>query len=74
MIKLCGILEQLNQGYNSAERVTDSVENCIFDSEEQELSTQFLQKEKKQLRDLQKHFEHYCIVLLIFAFNSENMI
>ena len=36
-IKLCGILEQLNQKHNRAESVKDFVEICIGDSEEQDL-------------------------------------
>ena len=34
-IKLCKLLEQLNQGHNRAETVMDFVDDCIVDSEEQ---------------------------------------
>ena len=37
--KLCKLLEQLNQKHNRAERVMDFVDDCIADSEEQDLST-----------------------------------
>ena len=45
------------------------VDDCIVDSEEQDLSTQLLQMQKK-LFDLQKNFEGYCNVLPVLGFNS----
>ena len=69
-IKLCAILEQLNQRRNRAERVSNFVDNCIVEEEEEDLSTQFLQMQKNQLIDLREHFERYCNVLLVFGFNS----
>ena len=42
-IKLYNLLEQLNHRHNGAETVIDFVGDCIVDSEEQDLSTQFLQ-------------------------------
>ena len=48
----------------------DFVDDCIIDSKEQDLSTQFLQMRKNQLFDLEKHFECYCNVLPVFGFNS----
>ena len=33
-------------------------------------STQFLQKQKNQLIELQEHLERYCTVLPVFGFNS----
>ena len=68
-IKLCAILEQLNQRRNRAERVSNFIDDCIVE-EEKDLSTQFLQMEKNQLIDLQEHFERYCNVLPVFGFNS----
>ena len=68
-IKLCAILEQLNQRHNRAERVSNSADDCIVE-EEKDLSTQFLQMQKNQLIDLQEHFERYCNVLPVFGFNS----
>ena len=55
-IKLCAILEQLNQRRNQAERVSSFVDDCIVEGEEKDLSTQFLQMQKNQLLDLQQHF------------------
>ena len=68
-IKVCAVLEQLNQRRNRAERVSNFVDDCIAE-EEKDLSTQFLQMQKNQLIDLQEHFERYCNVLTIFGFNS----
>ena len=65
-IKLCAVLEQLNQRRN---RVSNFVDNCIVE-EEKDLSTQFLQMQKNQLIDLEEHFERYCNVLPVFGFNS----
>ena len=69
-IKLCAILEQLNQRRNRAERVSNFVDDCIAKEEEKDLSTQFLQMQKNQLYDLQEHFERYCNVFSVFGFNS----
>ena len=69
-IKLCAILEQLNQRRNQAERVSIFVDYCIVEEEEKDLSTQFLQMQKNQLIDLQEHSERYCNVLPVFGFNS----
>ena len=59
-IKLCAILEQLNQRRNRAEKVSNSVNYCTKEEEEKVLSTQFLQMQKNQLFDLQEYFERYC--------------
>ena len=69
-VKLCAILEQLNQRRNQAERVSNFVDDCIVEEGEMVLSTQFLQMLKNQLIDLQEHFERYCNVLPVFGFNS----
>ena len=68
-IKLCTILEQLNQRRNRAERVSNLVDDRIVE-EEKDLPTQFLRKQKNQLIDLQEHFERNCNVLALFGFNS----
>ena len=72
--KLCSILEQLNQRRNRVERVSNFVDDCVVEDEEEEenaLSTQVLQMmQKNQLIDLQEHFERYCNVLPVFGFNS----
>ena len=71
-IKLCAILEQLNQRRNRAERLSNIVDDCIVEEEEEDLSTQFLQMQMNQIIDLQEHFERYCTVLPVFGFNSAN--
>ena len=50
----------------------DFVDDWIVDSEEQDLSTQFLQMQKNQIFDLQDHFKRYFNVLPVFGFNSAN--
>ena len=67
-IKLCAVLEQLNQTRNRAESVSNFA--CIEEEEEKDLSMQFLQMQKNRLIDLQEHFERYSNVLPIFGFNS----
>ena len=42
----------------------------LYRGREKKISTQFLQKQKKQLVDLQEHFERYCNVLAVFGFNG----
>ena len=42
-IKLSKLMEQLEQRHNRTDTLMDFVDDCIVDSEEQELSTQFLQ-------------------------------
>ena len=69
-IKLCAILEQLNQRLNQAGSVSMFADACMLEEEEKDLSTQFLQMQKNQLFDLQDHFERYCKVLPVFGFNS----
>ena len=66
-IKLCAVLEQLNQRWN---RVSNFVDECVLEEEEKDLSTQFLQMQKTQLIDLQEHFERYCNVLPVFGLYS----
>ena len=69
-INLGGVKGKPSQKHIQAERVIEFVDDCIVDSEEQDLSMQFLQMQKNQLFDSQEHFERYCNVLPIFAFNS----
>ena len=55
-IKLCALLEQLNQRRNQEERVSNFVDDCIVEEEEEkDLSTQILPMQKNQLIDLQEH-------------------
>ena len=70
-IKLCAILEQLNQRRTRAERVSNFVDDCIVE-QQKDLSTQFLQMQTNQLIDLQEHSERYCNVLPVFGINSAN--
>ena len=69
-MKLCVILEQLNQRRNRAETVSNFVDDCIVEQEENDSSTQLLQMQKNQLFDSEGHFERYCDVLPIFGFKS----
>ena len=69
-IKLCALLEQLNQRRNQAERVSNFVDDCVVEEGKKDLPTQFQQMQKNQLIDLQEHFERYCNVLPVFVFNS----
>ena len=71
-IKLSSALEQINQRPSQRERVIDYDNNEYFNdtAEEKELSTQFLQKQKNHLIDLQEHFQRYCNTLPVFGFNS----
>ena len=69
-INLGGVTEKPSQKHIQVERVIEFVDDCIVDSEEQDLSIQFLQMQKNQIFDSQEHFERYCNVLPIFAFNS----
>ena len=68
-IKLCAILEQLNQRHNREWRVSGVVDVCIVE-EENDSSTQFLQMQKYLLIDLQEHFERYCNVLPVLGVKS----
>ena len=43
-----------------------------MEDEEKDLSTHFLQMQKKQLFDLEEHFQHYFNVSPVFGFNSAN--
>ena len=72
-IKLCAILEKLNQRRNRAERVSNFLDGCIVEEEKTDLSTQFLQMQKNQLFDLQEHFERYCNVLPVFAIQQRKI-
>ena len=72
-IKLCAILEQLNERGNRAEMVLKSVDDCIV-KEEKDLSTQFLQLQKNHLVDSQEHFERYCNVFPVLDSSAQNTI
>ena len=67
-IKLCAILEQLNQRRNRPGRLPNFVDDFIV--EEKDLSTQILQMQRNHLIDLQEQFEGHCNVLPVFRFNN----
>ena len=56
-MKLCVILEQLNQRRNRAETVLNFVHDCMVEQKEKDSSRQLMQMQKNQLIDLQQHFE-----------------
>ena len=66
-IELGSILEKLTQRPNRREQA-----DLIDCNSETSASTQFLQRQKNQLVDLQEPLEGYCIVLPVFGLNSAN--
>ena len=69
---LCGIMENMNQRHNQAECAMEFVECFSVGYDKEDLSTQFLQRQKNHLFDSQKHhFGHNCNVLPVFGLNSE---
>ena len=63
-------MEKLTQGQNQLEQVRRFDKNQDDCGKKKCASTEFLQTEKDPLSDLQQSFERYCIVLLVFGFNS----
>ena len=45
-------------------------DECIEDSEQEDMSTQFLRIQKNQLIDLKQHLERYVNTLPVFGFSS----
>ena len=69
--KLSHLMELLNERRSRREATfTFEDECCESESEGKDVSTQFLHMQKKQLIQLQEHFERYCNVLPVFGFNS----
>ena len=69
--KLSHLMELLNERRSRREGTfTFEDECCEAESEGKDVSTQFLHMQKKQLFQLQEHFERYCNVLPVFGFNS----
>ena len=69
--KLTRTLESLNERRCCNQRVFEFEDQCFEDdNEEKDASTQFLQKQKNQLIELQEHLERYCNVLTVFGFKS----
>ena len=65
------IFDQLNErGQNFSSNKFDYEDECIEDSEEADMSTQFLRIQKNQLIDLKQHLERYINTLPVFGFNS----
>ena len=70
-IKLDNILEKHTQRQNRREHARFGMSQDDCDNEDC-ASTQFLQKQKKQLIELQESLERYCNVLPVSGFNSAN--
>ena len=65
------IFDQLNErGKNYSSNKFEYEDECIEDSEEADMSTQFLRIQKNQLIDLKQHLERYVNTLPVFGFNS----
>ena len=63
------ISSAVNQRRCCKEQVLEFEDECI-EEKEQDVSTQFLQKQKNQLSDLKDPLERYYNVLPVFGFNS----
>ena len=72
--KLNPIFFALNQRRCRNEPVLEFEDEFIEKEEEKDVSIQFLQTQKNQLIDLQKHLEKNCNVLPLFGFNSSNYV
>ena len=65
------IFDQLNErGKNYSINKFEYKDECIEDSEEADMSTQFLRIQKNQLIDLKQHLKRYVNTLPVFGFNS----
>ena len=65
------IFDQLSEhGKNYLSKKIENEDECIEDSEEADMSTQFLRIQKNQLIDLKQHLERYAVTLMVFGFNS----
>ena len=63
--------DQLSErGKNYSSNKIEYEDECIEDSEEADMSTQFLQIQKNQLIDLKQHLERHVKTLIVFGFNS----
>ena len=66
------IIDQLNKrGKNYSSNKFEYEVGCTEDSEEADMSTQFLRIQKNQLIDLKEHLERYVNTLPVFGFNIE---
>ena len=65
------IFDQLNErGKNYSSNKFEYEGECIEDTEEPDMSAQFLRIQKNQLIDLKQYLERYVNSLLVFGFNS----
>ena len=65
------IFDQLNKrGKIYSRNKFEYEDECIEDSEEADMSTQFLRIQKSQLIALKQHMERYVITFPVFGFNS----
>ena len=65
------IFDQLNEcGKNYSSKKFEYEDESIEDSQEADMSTQFLRIQKNQLIDLKQHLERYVNTLPVFGFNS----
>ena len=66
------IFDQLyERGKNYSSNKFEYKDECIEDSEETDITTQFLQIQKNQLIDLKQDLERYVNTLPVFGFNSD---
>ena len=68
--RMSEIFQELNERYRN--RLTENFEfedECIDDTEETDMSTQFLRIQKNQLIDLKQNLERYVNILPVFGFN-----
>ena len=64
--KMTRNLESLNESHCCKKRVFEYEDHCFEnDNEEKDASTQFLQRQKTQLIELEEHLEHYCNILSV---------
>ena len=69
--KLSHLMELLNERRSRREATFTFEDECYeAESEGKDVATQFLHMQKKQLIQLQEHFERFCNVLPVFGFNS----
>ena len=72
-IKLCGMLEQLNQRHNRAERVSNFVDDCIVEEEEKDLCTQFLQYATVKVLQFVTFISDHCVFNKFYSNTFESI-
>ena len=68
--KLNQVFSALNQRHCRKEPVLEFEDECIEQEEEQDVSTQFLQTQKNQIKNLHDLLGRFCNVLPVFGSNS----